>query len=82
MRYNSAPCGTRTHDRRIRNPLLYPAELRAPLKSQLGGYYVLGRRRGKEICKEITDEDQRLEGRVGEGTNNGGKTLEKALRYC
>ncbi len=31
-----APCGTRTHDPRIRNPLLYPAELRAQLKSQLG----------------------------------------------
>ena len=27
--YDSAPCGTRTHDPRIRNPLLYPAELRA-----------------------------------------------------
>jgi hypothetical protein len=26
---HSAPCGTRTHDPRIRNPLLYPAELRA-----------------------------------------------------
>src|ERR1700675_2864376 len=26
---SSAPCRTRTCDRRIRNPLLYPAELRA-----------------------------------------------------
>jgi hypothetical protein len=31
-----APCRTRTCDPRIRNPLLYPAELRAQLKSQLG----------------------------------------------
>ncbi len=27
--YNNAPCRTRTCDPRIRNPLLYPAELRA-----------------------------------------------------
>ena len=27
-----APCGTRTHDPRIRNPLLYPAELRAQIQ--------------------------------------------------
>jgi hypothetical protein len=27
--YRNAPCRTRTCDRRIRNPLLYPAELRA-----------------------------------------------------
>src|ERR1700722_15643044 len=31
----NAPCRTRTCDRRIRNPLLYPAELRAQFKSQL-----------------------------------------------
>ena len=34
--HQSAPCRTRTCDPRIRNPLLYPAELRAQLKSQLG----------------------------------------------
>ncbi len=27
---NGAPGGNRTPDRRIRNPLLYPSELRAP----------------------------------------------------
>ena len=39
----NAPCRTRTCDRRIRNPLLYPAELRAQFKSQLRlSYYVPG----------------------------------------
>jgi hypothetical protein len=36
MLSHSAPCGTRTHDPRIRNPLLYPAELRALLYGLYG----------------------------------------------
>jgi hypothetical protein len=45
----TAPCRTRTCDPRIRNPLLYPAELRAQFSSDSGRYYVSGQRRGKEI---------------------------------
>ena len=31
-RENGAPCGIRTHGPRIRNPVLYPTELRAPTR--------------------------------------------------
>ncbi len=44
-----APCRTRTCDPRIRNPLLYPAELRAQLKVNSGRYYAPVYPRGKEI---------------------------------
>jgi hypothetical protein len=35
-RSRNAPCRTRTCDRRIRNPLLYPAELRAQFEVSFG----------------------------------------------
>ena len=53
--YSIAPCGTRTHDPRIRNPLLYPAELRALCRSYnaSGRYYVRACRQGKEAWKSL-----------------------------
>src|SRR5262249_21457099 len=51
-----APCRTRTCDPRIRNPLLYPAELRALFHRDSGRYYVRAYRQGKEIRKSAEND--------------------------
>ena len=57
--YDSAPCGTRTHDPRIRNPLLYPAELRALFYGLLHGCFVENTDTLTTMSKALASEGRR-----------------------
>src|ERR1700722_10291105 len=59
---SNAPCRTRTCDPRIRNPLLYPAELRAQRKSQLGTLLCPRVEARQGDLRRIKDGDREIEG--------------------
>jgi hypothetical protein len=59
---SNAPCRTRTCDPRIRNPLLYPAELRAQRKSQLGTLLCPRVEARQGDLRQIKDADREIKG--------------------
>ena len=61
--------------------MLYPAELRAQLGSDSGGYYVSGARRGKEIYDQIEESHREMEGPVGKRLTMAENAGER-VGYC
>jgi hypothetical protein len=59
--YRNAPCRTRTCDRRIRNPLLYPAELRALFYASFGGLSPGTLTAARQTAKATPSKGQKLD---------------------
>jgi hypothetical protein len=77
-RIRTAPCRTRTCDPRIRNPLLYPAELRA----QLVATWEATMSQGRDEARRFTIGPRKRSGSRKsdrDEANKSTKTLKKAL---